>query len=170
MRMKKIVGLSTLVVTACLTIRCAAPVDGPEFKYVESRACSDVIVYTWNEPLTEYLVVEGDLKRLGIPLGSTRTLEIASAGNPLSVRVDMYQEQASYPHCSDVVFDDKPTAWHATSGTMTITRSAEQPILPPTYRVVITVANLVFEGPRGQRVRVAGPITLSGLGGTSPSG
>ena len=166
-------GVSTsapcLVVTACLTISCAAPVDGPKFQYVESRACSDLIVYTSNERLTEYLVIEGDLKRLGIPLGSTRTLEIASAGNPLSVRVDMYQEQASYPHCSDVVFDDKPTAWHATSGTMTMTRSTEQ-LVPSTYRISITVASLVFEGPRGQRVRVAGPITLSGLGGTSPSG
>lgn len=158
-----------IVVTACLTVSCAAPVEGPKFQYVESRACSDVIVYTWNEQLTEYLVVEGDLKRLGIPLGSARTLEVASPGNPLSVRVDMYQEQASYPHCSDVVFDDKPTTWHARSGTMTITRSTEQ-LIPSTYRIAITVANLEFEGPRGQRVRVAGPIILSGLGGTSPSG
>jgi hypothetical protein len=145
----------------------------PRFQYVESYACGDLLAYTWSEPGAEYFVVDSDFPRLRIELGSTRTFEIATAGKELNIHVDVY-EQFAHPYCSDVVTGGKPTVWHATSGTVTITRSAipasEGPADPSMYRVVITGTNLVFEGPARRRLRAAGPITISGKGGWSPYG
>jgi hypothetical protein len=162
-------------VAAALSVCCgtpAAPV--PEFRYVASHACSNVLAYTWNELRTEYFVVSADVIRLGITLGSTRTFDVASMGDHLKIHVDMYRQRALDLYCSDVKVDQELTAWRATSGIVTIAFPTnpdnDRSVLYSDYRVVITVADLVLQGPGRQRVSVAGPITLTGRAGGNPFG
>ena len=162
-------------VGAALSICCgtrAEPV--PEFRYVASHVCSNVLAYTWSEPLTEYLVVSADVMRLGMALGSTRTFDVASAGDYLKIHVDIYRQRAFDLYCSDVKVDQELTVWRATSGTVTIALPTkpdkDRSVLYSDYRVVITVADLVLQGPRRQRVSVAGPVTLTGQAGGNPFG
>jgi hypothetical protein len=119
-------------------------------------------------------VVSADVMRLGMALGSTRTFDVASAGDYLKVHVDMYRRRAFDLYCSDVKVDQELTVWHATSGTVTLALPTnpdkDRSVLYSDYRVVITVADLVLQGPRRHRVSVAGPITLTGQAGGNPFG
>ena len=146
----------------------------PEFQYVASHACANVLAYTWNEPLTEYLVVSADVMHLGIALGSTRTFDVTSVGDYLKIQVDIYRRRALDLYCSDVKVVQELTVWRATSGIVTIALPTnsdnDRSVLYSDYRVVITVADLVLQGPRGQRASVAGPITLTGQAGGNPFG
>lgn len=160
---------------AALSLCCGTQAEPvPEFRYVASHACSNVLAYTWSEPLTEYLVVSANVMRLGLALGSTRTFDVASVGDDLKIQVDMYRQRALDLYCSDVKVDQDLTVWRATSGTVTIALPTnpdnDRSVLYSDYRVVITIAALVLQGPRRQRVNVAGPITLTGQAGGNPFG
>jgi len=160
---------------AALSVCCGTPAEPvPEFRYVASHACSNVLAYTWSEPLTEYLVVWADVMHLGMALGSTRTFAVASAGDDLKIQVDMYRQPALDLYCSDVKVDQELTVWRATSGKVTIALPTnpdnDRSVLYSDYRVVVTVTNLVLQGPRRQRVSIAGPITLTGQAGGNPFG
>ena len=166
---------TALALAAALSVCCGTPAEPvPEFRYVASHACANVLAYTWSEPLTEYLVVSADVMQLGIALGSTRTFDVTSVGDYLKIRVDMYRQRALDLYCSDVTVDQELTVWRATSGTVTIAlpanRDNDRSVLYSDYRVVITVADLVLQGPRRQRVSIAGPITLTGQAGGNPFG
>lgn len=183
MTMQRRLNTATAVV-AVFSVCCetpAEPVSGltpaepvPGFQYVASRACSNVLAYTWSEGLTEYLVVSADIMRLEMTLGTTRTFDVATVSDHLSIRVDMYAERAVDLYCSDVKMNQELDAWRAISGTVTIALPISQgndpSVLYSNYRVVITVADLMLQGPRRQRVSVAGPITLTGQGGGNPFG
>jgi hypothetical protein len=164
-----------LSVAIALSVSCGTPpANGPKFQYVASKACSQIVAYTWSEARTEYLAVYADLLLLGIPPGSTRTFELASAGKNMSIQVDMYPRQAFDLYCSDVKEDEHVVTWRAIAGTVTIHRFAparsDPPASPIDYRVVMTLTNLVFEGPGGQRTMAPGPITLTGQAGGNPFG
>lgn len=120
------------------------------------------------------MAVSADLRRLGIALGSTRTFDVTSVGDYLTIRVDMYRQRALDLYCSDVRVDQELTVWRAISGTVTIAlptnRDNDRSVLYSDYRVVITVSDLVLQGPRRQRVSFAGPIILTGQAGGNPFG
>jgi hypothetical protein len=111
---------------------------------------------------------------LGIALGSTRTFDVTSVGDYLKVRVDMYRQRALDVYCSDVKVEHELAVWRPISGTVTIAlptnHDNDRSVLNSDYRVVITVANLVLQGPRRQTVTIAGPITLTGQAVGNPFG
>jgi uncharacterized protein YqjF (DUF2071 family) len=80
----------------------------------------------------------------------------------------MYRQRALDVYCSDVKVEQELAVWRAISGTVTIAlptnRNNDRSVLNSDYRV-ITVANLMLQGPRRQTVTIAGPITLTGQAG-----
>jgi hypothetical protein len=138
----------------------------PTLRYVDADGCANTFVYGWSQDRAEVITLAGELKNLGV-VGSPGRFPIGTPSSPFAVRLHVYSApQRSWYFCTDVLPPPgslSQVVWHATSGSVTIERSAAGvwPTAPSSYRIRISFSDLEFVNDSGVRIKQASPITLS---------
>jgi hypothetical protein len=114
-----------------------------------ASGCGDIYLTISNAAHTEYLIVTVDRQTVVLDT-ATRTFDLATSPNGISVTVDRYAYAPSLPkYCNDVISasDPKPATWRAISGSVAITLSMNSVPSGNTYTATATLKNLVFQSP-----------------------
>jgi hypothetical protein len=143
----------------------------PTLAYVDAKGCGNIQVFGWSADQAEALVVRVT------PLGSSPqsvTFDIARQSAGLSIDVHVYAAPQRLDFCSDVlILPDPdlpaPETWHAVSGSITIevSRPGVRSRAPDLRRATVTLTNVVLMNAAGGTLRVAGPVRLTALVGSS---
>ncbi|MEP7220464.1 MAG: hypothetical protein ABI876_16180, partial [Bacteroidota bacterium] len=115
-----------------------------------------------NAAHTEYLIVSVDRQAVALDT-TTRTFDLATSPNGISVTIDRYAYAPSLPkYCNDVLSasDPKPATWRGISGSVTITLSTNSAPSGATYTATATLKNLVFQSPSGDEKATLAEQTL----------
>jgi len=151
----------------------------PGFVYRDSDGCGQLTVYTWSDDRMEVFRVEWDLRiALGIPAGAPmtwqgmKTFELKDAPKGVRVAVDMHPSAVYSIYCTAVKIGiERRVVWRAIAGTLTIDVGENTgPESLPSFPVVVTLKDAVFEAPDGRRISPVLPLVLKTTAGRPVGG
>lgn len=128
------------------------PVDPQGFSG-RTGGCGNFMVYTFNNDLTDAVVVQADASQLGLDLTPR---EFSLPHSAFDVRIDRFSGPAYAHYCDDVLESTEPKvtrSWKAVSGTVRVAAGdAPQPGSWDTYPVFVSLHNVTFQDQFGDQV------------------
>ncbi len=144
--------LMTLSAPPMVAAQPGVPARAPALDYREASGCPGLFLYAWNADRSEVLTVRADRASVKLPDGTT-TLNLATTGPGVAVRVEMTAPRENLPFCSDEGTKDgeRPTVWTAVAGTVRIMlkRRPKAAFVP----VTVFVNDLVLRAAEGTEVK-----------------
>jgi hypothetical protein len=147
------------------------PRDRPQSSFAGAHAgCGDMFVYRASVDGTQYVTVSIDTRSLGLSVGQSDTIDLASAPANVRVSVDVY---ASPPtgatYCTHAGADTGParTTWEAEAGTLTVELrpdpAADSAAPSPRYRASVHLVRLHLVGPEQGFAAVVPDVRIDGV-------
>jgi hypothetical protein len=153
--------IATLALTSCDRNGSGGRQTGvrtPTFQYVKGQegGCGDLFFHKGTGDRTEVLWVSADKKKLQLPEQGSKTFDLATAPDGLTVAVDVWAAPPRFSaYCNDISADTRREAtWKAKKGKVTITV-----VEPPDkskqgvgdYKASIRLEDILFEDDAGNQ-------------------
>lgn len=135
--------------------------DLPKLAFSESDGCADIRVVATNSDGTEALVIDVDVRALGIGRGDERLFDLAEPPVGVEVVLEVYAEPPLSPmYCVDFLVETgPPVQWRPVGGTLTVElRDSNE--RAGTYEAIVGIRDLVLENGTGRRVEADEPIEI----------
>jgi hypothetical protein len=148
--------LATLPLTSCN--QSDGGVRQPTFRYVKGQegGCGNLFFHKGTQDKLEVLWVSADRKKLQLPDKGSRTFDLATTPEGLTVAVDLWKTAPRYSaYCNDISPDiPREATWKARKGKVTIT--VFEPQEKPgqafrAYKASLRLEDVVFEDEAGNQ-------------------